>query len=171
MAKLLSPLTLYRQNFGKIERVVDISNLIEMQRESYARFLQKDVPPEERHDYGLQGVFRSVFPIWDFSRTCCLQFVDYSLGDPKYDVDECLQRGMTFEVPMKIRVRLEVFEPESQAQVIRDIKQQEIYFGTLPLMTDTAIAEGMIALLRQRLPPDLSVLVLPIQAIGASSEH
>ena len=137
MAKLLSPLTLYRQNFGKIERVVDISNLIEMQRESYARFLQKDVPPEERRDIGLQGVFKSVFPIWDFSKTCCLQFVDYSLGDCKYDVDECLQRGMTFEVPMKIRVRLEVFEPESQAQVIRDIKQQEIYFGTLPLMTAT----------------------------------
>jgi DNA-directed RNA polymerase subunit beta len=136
MAKLLSPLTLYRRGFGKIERVVDISNLIEMQRESYARFLQKDVVPEERQDFGLQGVFRSVFPIWDFSRTCCLQFVDYSLGDPKYDVDECLQRGMTFEVPMKIRVRLEVFEPESQAQVIRDIKQQEIYFGTLPLMTE-----------------------------------
>jgi DNA-directed RNA polymerase subunit beta len=136
MAKLLSPLTLYRHSFGKIERVVDISNLIEMQRESYARFLQKDVVPEERQDFGLQGVFRSVFPIWDFSRTCCLQFVDYSLGDPKYDVDECLQRGMTFEVPMKIRVRLEVFEPESQAQVIRDIKQQEIYFGTLPLMTE-----------------------------------
>jgi DNA-directed RNA polymerase subunit beta len=144
MAKLLSPLNLYRQNFGKIERVVDISNLIEMQRESYARFLQKDLPPEERQDYGLQGVFKSVFPIWDFSRTCCLQFVDYSLGDPKYDVDECLQRGMTFEVPMKIRVRLEVFEPDSQAQVIRDIKQQEIYFGTLPLMTQngTFIVNG-----------------------------
>jgi DNA-directed RNA polymerase subunit beta len=136
MAKLLSPLTLHRHSFGKIERVVDISNLIEMQRESYARFLQKDVIPEDRHEVGLQGVFRSVFPIWDFSRTCCLQFVDYSLGDPKYDVDECLQRGMTYEVPMKIRVRLEVFEPESQAQVIRDIKQQEIYFGTLPLMTE-----------------------------------
>jgi|UniRef100_A0A7V6A455 DNA-directed RNA polymerase subunit beta len=136
MAKLLSPLTLYRRSFGKIERVVDISNLIEMQRESYARFLQKDVIPEDRQDFGLQGVFKSVFPIWDFSRTCCLQFVDYSLGDPKYDVDECLQRGMTFEVPMKMRVRLEVFEPESQAQVIRDIKQQEIYFGTLPLMTE-----------------------------------
>ena len=67
MAKALSPLTLYRQNFGKIERIVDISNLIEMQKESYARFLQKDVPPEERREYGLQGVFRSVFPIWDFS--------------------------------------------------------------------------------------------------------
>ena len=71
MAKLLSPLTLYRQNFGKIERVVDISNLIEMQRESYARFLQKDVIPDDRQDFGLQGVFKSVFPIWDFSRTCC----------------------------------------------------------------------------------------------------
>jgi DNA-directed RNA polymerase subunit beta len=136
MAKLLSPLTLHRHSFGKIERVVDISNLIEMQRESYARFLQKDIIPEDRLEFGLQGVFRSVFPIWDFSRTCCLQFVDYSLGDPKYDVDECLQRGMTYEVPMKIRVRLEVFEPDSQAQVIRDIKQQEIYFGTLPLMTE-----------------------------------
>uniref|UniRef100_A0A7C5AMU7 DNA-directed RNA polymerase subunit beta n=1 Tax=Desulfobacca acetoxidans TaxID=60893 RepID=A0A7C5AMU7_9BACT len=136
MAKLLSPLKLYRRNFGKIERVLDISNLIEMQKESYARFLQKDVPPEERQDIGLQGVFKSVFPIWDFSRTCCLQFVDYSLGEPKYDVDECLQRGMTYEVPMKIRVRLEVYEPESGGQAIRDIKQQEIYFGTLPLMTE-----------------------------------
>ena len=136
MADLFSPLTLYRKNFGKIERVVDISNLIEMQRESYARFLQKDFPSEERQDFGLQGVFKSVFPIWDFSRTCCLQFVDYSMGDPKYDMDECLQRGMTFEVPMKIRVRLEVYEPESGVQAIRDIKQQEIYFGTLPLMTE-----------------------------------
>jgi DNA-directed RNA polymerase subunit beta len=136
MAKL-SPLKLYRKNFGKIERVVEISNLIEMQKESYARFLQKDVSPEERKDFGLQGVFKSVFPIWDFNRTCCLQFVDYTLGDPKYDVDECLQRGMTYEVPMKIRVRLEVFEPDSGGQAIRDIKQQEIYFGTLPLMTDT----------------------------------
>jgi len=136
MAKSFSPLTLYRKNFGKIERVVEISNLIEMQKESYARFLQKDLPPEDRQDFGLQGVFKSVFPIWDFSRTCCLQFVDYSMGDPKYDMDECLQRGMTFEVPMKIRVRLEVYEPESGAQAIRDIKQQEIYFGTLPLMTE-----------------------------------
>ena len=67
MADLFSPLTLYRKNFGKIERVVDISNLIEMQRESYARFLQKDFPSEERQDFGLQGVFKSVFPIWDFS--------------------------------------------------------------------------------------------------------
>src|SRR4030043_1069158 len=139
MARALSPLRLYRKSFGKIERIVDISNLIEMQKESYRRFLQKDDLPAERQEYGLQGVFRSVFPIRDFSGARSLEFVDYSLGDPKYDVDECLQRGMTYEVPMKIRVRLVVYEvgPESKAaQAIRDIKEQEIYFGTLPLMTE-----------------------------------
>ncbi len=136
MAKAFSPLRLYRKSFGKIERVVDISNLIEMQRDSYARFLQIDVPPEHRQNFGLQGVFHSVFPIKDFSGSCELQFVDYSLGDPKYEVDECLQRGMTYEVPMKIRVRLVVYEPgETKPLPIRDIKEQEIYFGTLPLMT------------------------------------
>ena len=124
MAKKLSPLKLYRRNFGKIERIVEISNLIEMQKESYRRFLQKDVPPSQRADYGLQGVFKSVFPIRDFSGACSLEFVDYSLGEPKYDVDECLQRGMNYEVPMKIRVRLVVYEvgPDTKAQSIRDIK-------------------------------------------------
>ncbi len=137
MAKTLSPLRLYRRNFGKIERIVEISNLIEMQKESYRRFLQKAVPPNARSAYGLQGVFKSVFPIRDFSGACSLEFVEYSLGDPKYDVEECLQRGMNYEVPMKIRVRLVVFEVGStpKAQSIRDIKEQEIYFGTLPLMT------------------------------------
>jgi DNA-directed RNA polymerase subunit beta len=138
MAKALSPLRLYRKNFGKIERVMDISNLIEMQKESYQRFLQNDVEPVARGDYGLQGVFKSVFPIRDFSGVCSLEFVEYGLGDPKYDVDECQQRGMTYEVPMKIRVRLVVHDlgPDSKAQTIRDIKEQEIYFGTLPLMTE-----------------------------------
>jgi len=146
MAKFLSPLKLHRKNFGKIERVVEISNLIEMQRDSYARFLQKDASPEERRDSGLQGVFKSVFPIRDFSGSCSLEFVDYHLADPKYEVDECLQRGMTFEVPMKIRVRLVVYEtgPDARPQAIRDIKEQEIYFGTLPLMTEngTFIVNG-----------------------------
>jgi DNA-directed RNA polymerase subunit beta len=146
MAKALSPLKLFRKNFGKIERIVDISNLIEMQKESYRRFLQNDVPPEARADYGLQGVFKSVFPIRDFSGACSLEFVEYGLSDPKYDVDECQQRGMTYEVPMKIRVRLVVYEvgPDGKGQTIRDIKEQEIYFGTLPLMTEngTFIVNG-----------------------------
>ena len=138
MANVLSPLKLHRKNFGKIERIVDISNLIEMQKESYRRFLQKDLPPEARSEYGLHGVFKSVFPIKDFSGACSLEFVEYGLGDPKYDVDECQQRGMTFEVPMKIRVRLVVYETgtEVKSQTVRDIKEQEIYFGTLPLMTE-----------------------------------
>ncbi len=138
MGKALSPLRLHRKNFGKIERIVDISNLIEMQKESYHRFLQKNVEPAARVDFGLQGVFKSVFPIRDFSGACSLEFVEYGLADPKYDVDECQQRGMTFEVPMKIRVRLVVYEvgPEAKTQTIRDIKEQEIYFGTLPLMTE-----------------------------------
>jgi DNA-directed RNA polymerase subunit beta len=146
MANALSPLRVYRKNFGKIERVVDISNLIEMQKESYHRFLQKDVEPGARSNFGLQGVFKSVFPIRDFSGVCSLEFVEYGLGAPKYDVDECQQRGMTFEVPMKIRVRLVVHDlgPDSKAQTIRDIKEQEIYFGTLPLMTEhgTFIVNG-----------------------------
>jgi tetratricopeptide (TPR) repeat protein len=138
MANTLLALRLYRKNFGKIERVVDISNLIEMQKESYHRFLQKDVEPEARSDYGLQGVFKSVFPIRYFRGVCSIEFVDYGLGDPKYDVEECQQRGMTYEVPMKIRVRLIVHDlgPDSKIQAIRDIKEQEIYFGTLPLMTE-----------------------------------
>ncbi len=138
MGNALSPLKLYRKNFGKIERIMEISNLIEMQKESYRRFLQKNLAPEARSEYGLHGVFRSVFPIRDFSGACSLEFVDYNLGDPKYDVDECLQRGMSYEVPMKIRVRLVVYETgaEVKSQTIRDIKEQEIYFGTLPLMTE-----------------------------------
>src|SRR5208337_3938078 len=138
MGNALSPLKLYRKNFGKIERIMEISNLIEMQKESYRRFLQKDLAPEARSEYGLHGVFRSVFPIRDFSGACSLEFVDYDLGDPKYDVDECLQRGMSYEDPMKIRVRLVVYETgaEVKSQTIRDIKEQEIYFGTLPLMTE-----------------------------------
>jgi len=138
MAKALSPLRLYRRDFGKIERIVEISNLIEMQKESYFRFLQKELAPEKRVSYGLQGVFKSVFPIRDFSGVCSLEFVDYTLAHPKYDVDECLQRGMTYEVPMQITVRLVVYDvgPDAKTQSIRDIKEQKIYFGTMPLMTE-----------------------------------
>ena len=146
MTEVFSPHKLYRKNFGKIERIIDISNLIEMQKESYNRFLQKDTPPELREEYGLQGVFKSVFPIKDYNRTASLEFVSYSFAPPKYDEEECLQRGMTFEAPMKLTVQLVVYDVESEAETppIRDIKEQEIYFGTMPLMTDngTFIVNG-----------------------------
>ena len=135
-----------RKNFGKIERIADIPNLIEMQRGSYERFLQKDIPIQQRAEVGLQGAFRSVFPIRDFSGTASLEFVSYSFGEPKYDQEECLARGMTYEAPLKITIRLVVYDQDKETgtQAIRDIKEQEIYFGTLPLMTDngTFIVNG-----------------------------
>ena len=129
---------LLRRNFGKIEKIIDLPHLIEMQRQSYERFLQKNVSPERREEIGLQGVFESVFPIKDFSGSSALEFVRYQFGDVKYEKDECLQRGMTYEAPLKITVRLVVFDmdKETGAQSIRDIKEQEIYFGTIPLMTE-----------------------------------
>ncbi len=135
-----------RKSFGKIKHIVEIPNLIEMQRQSYERFLQQELDPDERVDKGLQGVFKGVFPIRDFSGTASLEFVRYSIGRVKYEVEECLQRGMTYEAPIKITVRLVVYDvdKDSGAKHIRDIKEQEVYFGTIPLMTNngTFIVNG-----------------------------
>jgi DNA-directed RNA polymerase subunit beta len=128
-----------RKSFGKIDRIVDIPNLIEMQKKSYERFLQKDVPPEERKEIGLQGAFKNVFPIRDFSGTSSLEFVKYTFEDPKYSEDECLNKGMTYEALLRLTVRILVFDTAEGAEgtkSIRDIKEQEIYFGTIPMMTE-----------------------------------
>jgi DNA-directed RNA polymerase subunit beta len=126
-----------RRSFGKIKKIVDIPNLIEIQRRSYDEFLQLGVPPVERRDSGLQGVFRSVFPIKDFNETASLEFVSYALGDPKYSVDECHERGMTFAAPLKVTVQLVIWdvEPETGTRSIKNVKEQEVYFGEIPLMT------------------------------------
>jgi len=97
-----------RTTFSRLEHVLDLPNLIDIQKQSYEKFLQKDVPIEKREDVGLQGVFKSVFPIKDFSETSSIEFVSYTLDKPKYDVDECRQRGMTFAAPIKVVVRLVV---------------------------------------------------------------
>jgi DNA-directed RNA polymerase subunit beta len=127
-----------RRDFGTIGELVGFPNLIEMQRESYGRFLQRHVPPDKRDAVGLQAAFTSVFPIRDFTRTACLEFVSYGFGEVKYDACECLHKGMTYEVPIRITVRLVIYETDKETGVqnIRDIKEQEIYFGTIPLMTD-----------------------------------
>jgi DNA-directed RNA polymerase subunit beta len=126
-----------RRSFGTIPKIVAFPNLIEMQRESYARFLQQAVPAEKREEIGLQAAFKSVFPIRDFTKTACLEFVSYTFGEVKYSEHECLHKGMTYEVPMRITVRLVIYETDKETGVqnIRDIKEQEIYFGTIPLMT------------------------------------
>src|SRR5258706_1039199 len=127
-----------RKTFAKLKQVIEIPNLIDIQKRSYDKFLQIDVPVEKREDIGLQGVFKSVFPIKDFSETSSLEFVSYNLEKPKYDVDECRQRGMTYAAPIKVVIRLVVWDvnEETGSQSIRDVKEQEVYFGEIPLMTD-----------------------------------
>src|SRR5262249_5084531 len=127
-----------RQSFGKIERIIDIPNLIDIQMKSYEKFLQANVASNERQDFGLQGVFRSVFPIRDFNGTSELVFVGYTLEKPKYDVDECRQRGMTFAAPIKVTIQLIIYDSASEGseRLVRDIKEQEVYFGEIPLMTE-----------------------------------
>ncbi len=130
-----------RKSFAKIGEVIHKPHLIDMQRRSYENFLQQPLDPDEREDSGLQGVFKSVFPIEDFNSTCLLEFVNYSFGEPKYTVAECVERGMTHDVPIKITVRLITFDvnPETEAKTIRDIKEQSVFLGTMPLMTKTGV--------------------------------
>src|SRR5512143_2657346 len=139
MASLIQKNFRARKSFAKLKQVIEIPNLIDIQKRSYDKFLQIDIPIEKREDIGLQGVFKSVFPIKDFSETSSLEFVSYNLEKPKYDVDECRQRGMTFAAPIKVVIRLVVWDvnEETGVQSIRDVKEQEVYFGEIPLMTDS----------------------------------
>jgi DNA-directed RNA polymerase subunit beta len=138
MAYSIANNQLFRKQFTTVKGIIDIPNLIDIQKNSYKRFLQAVLPPSARQNIGLEAVFRSVFPIRDFSETCSLEYVSYSLGTPKYDVGECHQRGMTFAAPVKVCVRLVSWDvdKESGVQAIRDIKEQEVYFGEIPLMTE-----------------------------------
>ena len=125
-----------RKNFGKIPKVIDIPDLINIQKQSYEKFLQANLSAEKREDVGMQAIFKSVFPIRDFNKTAQLEFVSYNLEPPKYDVDECRARGMTFSAPVKVAIRLVTWDTdESGTQSIRDMKEQEVYFGEIPLMT------------------------------------
>ena len=136
---LLNP-QLRRKNFGKRPTTLEIPDLVELPKSSYSTFLQKDVPPEKRKNIGLQQVFKSVFPIKDFNEDASLEFVEYRLGESKYDMDECLQKGLTYSAPVNLKVRLVVYDrdEESGTQSIRDIKEQEVYFGEIPLMTPSS---------------------------------
>ena len=127
-----------RKTFGRIPEVAPMPNLIEVQKSSYDAFLQMEGPAEKRKQVGLQEVFSTVFPIRDFSNRAQLEFVKYELEPPKYDVEECMQRGMTYAAPLKVTLRLVVWdiEEETGARSIRDIKEQDVYMGDMPLMTD-----------------------------------
>jgi DNA-directed RNA polymerase subunit beta len=127
-----------RKSFGRLPEVAPMPNLIDVQRASYAAFLQMETHPDSRTNTGLQEVFKSVFPINDFAGRGTLEFVQYELEEPKYDVEECIQRGLTYAAPLKVKLRLIVYDhdEETGARSVRDIKEQDVYMGDMPLMTD-----------------------------------
>ncbi|MGE5699567.1 MAG: DNA-directed RNA polymerase subunit beta, partial [Deltaproteobacteria bacterium] len=129
-----------RVDLSKIDKVLEIPNLIQVQHESYNEFLQLDIPVERRKDTGLQTVFKSIFPIADYNGRASLEFVSYTIGAPKWNEDECRERGMTFAAPIKVTVQLVIFDVDERtaARTIRDVKEQEVFFGEIPLMTERA---------------------------------
>ena len=130
-----------RKNFAKAATIIEPPHLISMQRKSYEKFLQLDKDPDNRDSFGLQAILENVFPINDFNGLCSLEFVRYSFGEPKYTVQECQQRGMSFDIPVKITVRLITFDVDDETGVktVRDIKEQEVFLGSLPYMTDDGV--------------------------------
>ena len=135
-----------RHSFSKIRSHIVIPDLVDVQRRSYNEFLQAEALPDRRKDKGLHAAFKSVFPIMDYNNSAILEFSNYSLGTPKYDIRECIEQGMTFAAPLKLRVRLVVFDQQDKTVKNRvlDVREQEVYVGELPLMTDrgTFIVNG-----------------------------
>jgi DNA-directed RNA polymerase subunit beta len=127
-----------RKSFGRIPEAVQMPNLIEVQRASYEQFLQRETRAGDRIDQGIEAVFKSVFPIKDFNERAVLEYVSYEFEAPKYDVEECIQRDMTYAAPLKVKLRLIVFETDEEtgARSVKDIKEQDVYMGDIPLMTD-----------------------------------
>ncbi len=126
------------KSFATIHSIIDPPNLLEVQKKSYSDFLQKDTPARKRKNQGLQAVFNTTFPIYDFNEDSYLEFVSYNVGSPKYDRDECKERGMTYSVPIKTVIRLVVRErePHTDALTVKDIREEELYLGDFPLMTE-----------------------------------
>ena len=127
-----------RRSFSRIPQVASMPNLIEVQKRSYEFFLQREIEGDRRSESGLQRVFKSVFPIRDFSDKASLEFERYEFENPKYDVEECQQRGITYAAPLKVTLRLVVWDvdDDSGLRSVRDIKEQDVYMGDMPLMTD-----------------------------------
>jgi DNA-directed RNA polymerase subunit beta len=126
-----------RKNFGKLPSAMDIPYLLSIQVDSYRQFTQTGTSAEDRMDQGLHAAFKSVFPIVSYSGKAVLEYVSYELGKPVFDVKECQLRGSTYSVSLRVKVRLILYDKESTTQTIKDIKEQEVYMGEIPLMTDS----------------------------------
>ena len=125
-----------RKDFGKLPQVMDVPYLLAIQLDSYYDFLQQDRAPQERLEVGLHAAFKSVFPIESFSGSAGLEYVSYRFGTPAFDVKECQLRGVTYSAPLRVKVRLIIYDKESSNKAIKDIKEQEVYMGEIPLMTE-----------------------------------
>ncbi len=125
-----------RKDFGKLPTVMHVPYLLAIQLDSYRKFTQADVAPNKRLDMGLHAAFKSVFPIVSYSGNAALEYVSYTLGKAVFDVNECVLRGATYAVPLRVKVRLIIYDKESSTKTIKDIKEQEVYMGEIPLMTD-----------------------------------
>ncbi len=125
-----------RKNFGKLPALMDVPYLLAIQVDSYRAFLQDGKTPKGREDIGLQAAFRSVFPIVSYSGNAALEFVEYSLGTPMFDVRECVLRGVTYAAPLRVKIRLIIYDREASVKTIKDIREQEVYMGEIPLMTE-----------------------------------
>ncbi|HEY5775567.1 MAG TPA: DNA-directed RNA polymerase subunit beta, partial [Xanthomonadales bacterium] len=125
-----------RKDFGVLPKVMDVPYLLAIQLDSYRKFTQQGVPLNERGDYGLHAAFKSVFPIVSYSGNAALEYVDYNLGTPVFDVNECQLRGVTYSCSLRVKVRLIIYDKESSNKTIKDIKEQEVYMGEIPLMTE-----------------------------------
>jgi len=125
-----------RKDFGVLPKVMDVPYLLAIQLDSYRKFTQKGVPLDQRGDYGLHAAFKSVFPIVSYSGNAALEYVDYKLGKPVFDVNECQLRGVTYSCSLRVKVRLIIYDKESSNKTIKDIKEQEVYMGEIPLMTN-----------------------------------
>ena len=126
-----------RKNFGKLPSAMDIPYLLSIQIDSYRQFTQSDSSADERLEQGLHAAFKSVFPIVSYSGKAVLEYVSYELGKPVFDVKECQLRGSTYSVSLRVKVRLILYDKESTTLAIKDIKEQEVYMGEIPLMTDS----------------------------------
>ena len=125
-----------RKDFGSLAKVMDIPYLLAIQLDSYRKFTQDGVPADERGDHGLHAAFKSVFPIASYSGNAALEYVGYNLGKPVFDVDECVLRGTTYACALRVKVRLIIYDKESSSKSIKDIKEQDVYMGEIPLMTE-----------------------------------
>ena len=127
-----------RKNFGTFKKVMDLPNLIETQTKSYSEFLQADMAPEARKKQGLEEVFQSLFPIKSVSGNAALEYVSYELGKNTYDVQECLVQGLSYSAPLRIKVKLVLYDRETNFKEVKDIKEGEVFMGEVPLMTSDA---------------------------------